>query len=315
MINGYIIQHTEVIFIKIIFIMGTNIIIANTKARWGLNRSRVRRAEAFLDKNKFTFSSFTTDYPGHAREIATEAAIQKVDTIVVLGGDGTLNEVINGVLATGCSQIPRIGIIPSGSSNDFSKSLGLPQQLQKACRTIINGKTKYVDIGQAGGHYFCMASSVGLFAAVCAESYRMKGLSGSLRYIAAALCVIRKMSSGWEMNIKADGRIFKGTYGVLLVSNTSRYGGLFFTPKARPDDGLFDCLLIEMPKKLEALSLIPLTLRKALASHNKVTMFRTKSLSVALTPSAPLSNDGEVYPNLFSSVDYKILPQKLQIIC
>jgi diacylglycerol kinase family enzyme len=70
-----------------------------------------------------------------------------------------------------------------------------------------------------------------------------------------------------------------------------------------------------MPKKLEALSLIPLVLRKALASHKKVTMFRTESLSVALTPSAPLSNDGEVYPNLFSSVDYKILPKKLQIIC
>ncbi|MHC4536223.1 MAG: diacylglycerol/lipid kinase family protein [Planctomycetota bacterium] len=295
--------------------MGTNIIIANTKARWGLNRSRVHRAQTFLQKHKFAFSSFTTDYPGHAREIAAEAATRKVDKIVVLGGDGTLNEVINGVLATECSQIPRIGIIPSGSSNDFSKSLGLPQQLHKACRTIINGKTRYVDIGQAGGHYFCMASSVGLFAAVCAESYRMKGLSGSLRYIAAAICVIRKMSSGWEMNIKTDESVFRGTYGVLLVSNTPRYGGLFFTPKARPDDGLFDCLLIEMPKKLEALSLIPVTLRKALANHKKVTMFRAKSLSVTLTPSAPLSNDGEIYPNLFSSVDYKILPQKLQIIC
>ena len=295
--------------------MGTNIIIANKKARWGLNRSRVRRAETFLREHKFAFSSFTTDYPGHAREIAAQAAIQKVDTIVVLGGDGTLNEVINGVLATGCSQIPRIGIIPSGSSNDFSKSLGLPQQLHKACRTIINGKTKYVDIGQAGRHYFCMASSVGLFAAVCAESYRMKGLSGSLRYIAAALCIIRKMSVGWEMNIKADERIFRGTYGVLLVSNTSRYGGLTFIPEARPDDGLLDCMLIEMPGKMEALGLIPLVLRKAMTRHEKVTCFRAKSLSVSLTPSAPLSNDGEVYPNLFSSIDYKILPQKLQIIC
>ena len=295
--------------------MGTNIIIANTKARWGLNRSRVRRAETFLHKHKFAFSSFTTDYPGHARKIAAQATIQKVDTIVVIGGDGTLNEVINGVLDAECSQVPRIGIIPSGSSNDFSKSLGLPQQLHKACRTIINGKTKFVDIGRAGGHYFCMASSVGLFASVCAESYRMKGLSGALRYIAAALCVIRKMSSGWEMNIKADERIFSGTYGVLLVSNTPRYGGLFFTPQARADDGLFDCLIIEMPKKLQALSLIPWVLRKALTTHKKVTLFRAKSLSVSLSPSAPLSNDGEVYPHLFSTVDYKILPRKLQIIC
>jgi diacylglycerol kinase (ATP) len=295
--------------------MDTNIIIANKKARWGLNSSRCRRAETFFRKHKFSFSTFTTEYPGHARQIAAQAANQKVDTIVVLGGDGTLNEVINGILAAGCSKIPRIGIIPSGSSNDFSKSLGMPQRLNKACQTIINGKTKYVDIGQAGGHYFCMASSVGLFAAVCAESYRMKGLSGSLRYIAATLCVIRKMSSGWEMDINADERIFHGIYGALLVSNTPRYGGLFFTPQAKADDGLFDCLLIEMPGKLEALSLIPLTLRKALASHKKVTMFRTKSLSVSLTPSAPLSNDGEVYQNLFSSVDYTVLPHKLKIIC
>ncbi len=295
--------------------MSTNIIIANKKACWGLNRSRVRRAEAFLNKHKFAFTSFTTDYPGHAREIAAKATIQKVDTIVVLGGDGTLNEVINGVLSAGCQQIPRIGIIPSGSSNDFSKSLGLPQQLHKACRKIINGKTKYVDIAKAGEYYFCMASSVGLFAAVCAKSYRMKGLNGSLRYIAAALCVIRKISSGWEMNIKADGRIFRGTYGVLLVSNTSRYGGLTFIPEARPDDGLLDCLLIEMPGKMEALGLIPLVLRKKLSHHDKVTCFQAKSISVSLNPSAPLSNDGEVYPNLFSSVDYKILPQKLQIIC
>jgi YegS/Rv2252/BmrU family lipid kinase len=295
--------------------MENNIIIANKKARWGLNRSRIRQAEAFLNKYKFAFSSVTTDYPGHARKIAEQATTQKVDTIVVLGGDGTLNEVINGVLAAGHGHIPRIGIIPSGSSNDFSKSLGIPQQLHEACRTVINGKTRYVDIGQASRHYFCMASSVGLFAEVSAKSLRMKGLSGSLRYIAAALCVIRKMSSGWEMNITADERMFRGNYGVLLVSNTPRFGGLFFTPQARVDDGLFDCLIIEMPKKLEALALIPLTLRKALTSHKKVTMFRAKSISVSLDSSAPLGNDGEVYPNAFSSVDYKILPRKIQIIC
>ena len=295
--------------------MAANIIIANIKARWGLNLSRIRRAGMFFRKHKYPFSSVTTNYPGHAREIAAHATTQKVDTIVVLGGDGTLNEVINGVLETGCHQIPRIGIIPSGSSNDFSKSIGIPQELHKACRTIINGKTRYVDIGQAGSHYFCMASCAGLFAEVSARSLHMRGLHGSLRYIAAALCVIRKMSSGWEMNITADERMFRGNYGVLLVSNTPRFGGLYFTPNARPDDGLFDCLLIEMPKKLEALGLIPVTLRKALASHKKVTMFQAKSLSVSFNPPSPLGNDGEVYPKPFSSVDYKILPRKIQIIC
>ena len=314
-INIRIIRFKEVYLLYSFYIMAANIIIANTKARWGLNRSRIHRAETFFHKHRYPFSSITTDYPGHAREIATQAATQKVDTIVVLGGDGTLNEVINGILGSGCHEIPHVGIIPSGSSNDFSKSIGIPQKLHEACRTIINGKTKYVDIGQAGNNYFCMASCAGLFAEVSARSLNMKGLHGCLRYIAAALCVIRKMSSGWELNVKADERIFRGTYGVLLVSNTPRFGGLYFTPNARPDDGLFDCLLIEMPKKLEAISLIPLTLRKALTSHKKVTVFQAKSLSVTFNPSSVLGSDGEVYPEPVSYIDYKILPQKIQIIC
>ena len=295
--------------------MCTNIIIANKKARWGLSRSRIRQAETFFHKHKFACSLFTTDHRGHAQELAAEATTQKVDTIVVIGGDGTINEVINGILAPGCNQIPRIGIIPSGSSNDLSKTLGIPQQLQKACRTILNGRTKYVDVGQAGRYYFCVASSLGLLAEISEQSNRMKGLSGSIRYIAAALGVIRKMTSGWEMTIRTDGKMFRGTYGVLLVSNTPRFGGFTFVPGAKCDDGVLDCMIVEMPKKWEALRLIPLSLRKALAHHKKVTMFQAKSLGISLNPPAPLCNDGEVYPNPFDAVDYRILPRRLQIIC
>jgi len=295
--------------------MCANIIIANEKAHWGSSRSRICQAETFFHRHRFAFSLLRTDHPGHARELAAEATVQKADRVIVLGGDGTVNEVVNGILTSGCRQIPRIGIIPSGCSNDFSKSLGIPQQLQKACRTIMNGRIRYVDVGQAGGHYFCMASSLGLFADISAESVHMRRLSGSLRYIAAALGVIRKMTSGWEMDIKADGRTFRGTYGVLLVSNTPRFGGLTLIPGAKPDDGVLDCLLIEMPKKLEAVSLILVILRKGLIRHKKVTTFQAKTLSVSLEPGALLSNDGEVYPNLFKDVDYRIFPRKLRIIC
>jgi len=295
--------------------MRANIIIANERARWGSSRTCIHRAETFFHKHEFPFSLFTTDHPGHARELAADAAVQKVDRIIVLGGDGTVNEVANGILASGCRQIPRIGIIPSGSSNDFSKSLGIPQPLQKACRTIMNGKIRYVDVGQAGRHFFCVASSLGLFADISAESVHMRGLSGSMRYIAASLSVIRKMTSGWEMDINADGRRFNGTYGVLLVSNAPRFGGLTLVPDAKCDDGVLDCLLIEMPKKLEAVSLIPVVLRKGLARHKKVTTFQAKELSVSLDPGALLSNDGEVYPDRFENIDYRIFPGKLQIIC
>jgi diacylglycerol kinase (ATP) len=295
--------------------MCANVIIANERARWGSSRARIRRAETFFHKHTFAYSVFRTEHPGHARELAAEVTAQKAERIIVLGGDGTVNEVVNGILESKCRHIPRVGIIPSGCSNDFSKSLGIPQQLREACRTVMNGKVKYVDVGQAGRHYFCMASAVGLFADVSAESVRMRRLSGSVRYIAAALGVIRKMTSGWQMDIRADERRFRGTYGVLLVSNTSRFGGLTFMPGAKPDDGVLDCLLIGMPKKLEALSLIPVVLRKGLVHHKKVTAFQAKTLSVSLDHGTLLSNDGEVYPNRFENIDYRIFPGKLQIIC
>ena len=225
--------------------MCNNIIIANERAYWGLSRSRIRRACNFFQEQQFPFSLFTTQNPGHARQLAKEATDQRADTIIVLGGDGTLNEVINGVLTSACGRLPRIGIVPAGSSNDFSKSLGIPQRLRRACTTIIEGKTTRIDIGQAGPHYFCMASSLGLFSEIAAQSTRMKLLSGSLRYMAAALKVIRKMGPGWKMNVTADGNTFQGTYGVLLVENTKRFGGLTLTPGASPDDGILDCLLID----------------------------------------------------------------------
>jgi len=295
--------------------MDTNVIIANERAYWGLSRSRIRRALAFFDKHKYPFSLFKTDHPGHARELAAEAAAQNAGTIIVMGGDGTLNEVINGVLTSQCKQMPRIGIVPSGSSNDFSKTLGIGQRLQQACRIIINGKTRCVDIGQAGSHYFCIASCLGLFSNIAAESVRIKGLSGSVRYLAAAMKVVVQMNSGWQMTIEADGQTFQGNYGALLISNTCRFGGLTLAPGARCDDGILDCMLIEMPKKRQALYLALLAMRKALMHHGKVTVFQAKSLSVSLDRPAMLCNDGEVDPTPVTTIDYRILPKKLQIIC
>jgi diacylglycerol kinase (ATP) len=295
--------------------MCSNTIIANQRARWGRSRHKIRRAQQVLRQQRFPFSLVTTDRPGHARELAGTACQQNADTIIVLGGDGTVNEVINGILTAGCRHMPRIGIIPIGSSNDFSRSLGISQNLHRACQTIIRGKTRHIDVGQAGPHYFCMASCMGLFADIAAASMDMKGLHGSLRYITAALRVIRSMSAGWRMNIQADAMTFHDTYGVLLVGNTSRFGGLTLVPQAQPDDGIFDCLLIEMVNKWEALSLIPLALTQALTRHQKVTRFQARSLSLSINPQARLCNDGEVYAETFQDIQYRILPQKLPIIC
>ncbi len=292
-----------------------NIVIANKKANWGSGRRRIRLATGLLRRWGYPFSFVMPKYPGHAKELAVAAAAQKVDNVIVIGGDGTLNEVVNGLLAPGHAYTPCLGIIPAGSSNDFSKSLGIPQDLEEACRIVVNGKTRDVDVGQAGPHYFCSASCLGYFAEVAARSLHMKGFGGSLRYTLPALSVIRQMAAGWQMSVKADERTFQGAYAVLLVGNAPRFGGLTMLPGARPDDGRLDCLLIEMAGKWEALQLIPLAYRKALERHKKATRFQAASISVALTRPTQVCNDGEMVRDIFESLEYRVLPRRLRVFC
>ncbi len=292
-----------------------NILIANEKANWGRCRRKLRQITDLLRSQGFSFSLATSNGSRHAGELAAAAAADNAGTIAIAGGDGTVNEVVNGLFASGCDHVPRIGIIPLGSSNDFAKSLGIPQNLSEACRTVMNGTVRKVDVGQVGSHYFCTASCLGYFAEIAARSLQMTKFRGSLRYTIPALRVIREMASGWEMNVSTDTRVFHGSYAVLLVGNAARFGGLTMLPGARCDDGLFDCLLIEMAGKWEALRLIPLVYRKALERHRRVTRFQTRSLSVSLDRPSQLCNDGEVYPAPFEQLDYTVLPRRLPVIC
>ncbi len=130
--------------------MRSNTVIVNERANWGSGRRKAHEATDSLQKSGFALSLCPAEYPGHARELAAAAVSQNADTIVVVGGDGTVNEVINGLLTTGQEQLPRIGIVPAGSSNDFSKSVGIPQCVWEACRTIVSGRTRDIDVGQAG---------------------------------------------------------------------------------------------------------------------------------------------------------------------
>ncbi len=295
--------------------MSSNVVIVNERACWGRCGSKVQKITELLRRQRFPFRLATSNAPRHAEELAAAAAADHADTVVIAGGDGTINEVVNGFLASGCDHVPRIGIIPLGSSNDFSKSLGIPQDLSQACQTIMSGTVRGVDVGRVGAHYFCSASCLGYFAEIAARSLQMRRFGGSLRYTLPALGVIREMASGWQMNVRTDHGVLHGTYAVLLVGNVSRFGGLTMLPGARFNDGQLDCLLIEMGSKWEAVRLIPLVYRKALERHKRVVRFQTGALSVSLSHPSRLCNDGEVYPTAFHQLEYTVLPQRLPVIC
>ena len=295
--------------------MTPNVIIVNESANWQRSRAKSQRACQLLRELGFAFSVITTETPRHAAQIATAAVARKADTVIVIGGDGTVNEAVNGLCASTSNSLPRLGIIPAGSSNDLAKSLGIPLDLRRACENIAKGQVRHIDVGRAGAHYFCSASCLGYFAEIAAVSHCMKGLRGSPRYIAAALSVMRRMDAGWTMEVAADGQTFSGDYAVLLIGNAPRFGGLTMLPGAACDDGRLDGLLIENVTKFEVLYLITLVSRQAMERHPKATRFRTRSLSVTLDRPSQLCNDGELCPGTHQTIDYTLLPQRLPIIC
>lgn len=294
--------------------MRSSVIIVNEKANWGSGRDKARQVMAFLQRQGWSPQVLVTQYGGHARELAAAASAQGIDTVIVVGGDGTLNEVVNGLQTCGRERWPSVGLIPSGSSNDFSKSLGIPQRLREACEVILRGRIREIDVGRVGTRCFCSASCLGYFAEVAARSLEMKKWRGSLRYVVPAFGVIRRMAGGWEMTVQADERVFRGAYAVLLVGNAARFGGLTMLPGARPDDGRLDCLLIEMATKWEALHLIPLVYRQALERHRKVTRFQAASLSVTLHRPSQECHDGEMSASPVQTLDYAVLPRRLPVL-
>ncbi len=178
-------------------------------------------------------------------------------TVVAIGGDGTLNNVINGIMQSG-SDVP-LGYIPLGSTNDFGKSLGLPKDLESACEAIAVKEPKYIDLGLCGERYFVYIACTGVFAdASFKTSQRMKNTFGHSAYLlkgASSLTRMHKM----HFEVSCDGELIDGEFILAGVSSTHSVGGVFKFPKEDVifDDGFFELTLIKSPKSLsEATSLI-----------------------------------------------------------
>lgn len=181
----------------------------------------------------------------------------KYGTVVAIGGDGTLNNVVNGIMQSGC-DVP-LGYIPLGSTNDFAKSLGLPKDLESACDAIAAKEPKHIDLGLFGDRYFVYIACTGMFAdASFKTSQKMKNTLGHSAYLlkgATSLTHMHKI----RFEVECDDEEFDGEFILGAVSSTHSVGGVFKFPKENVifDDGFFELTLIKAPKSVsEATSLI-----------------------------------------------------------
>lgn len=279
---------------------------------------------------------------GDATRAALTAAQAGFDAIVAAGGDGTVSEVVNGLIAAAGDEPTRpLGILPLGTGNDFAEMVGLPRDLREAAAVIAKGCTRRVDVGRVTywsdqgsgldpgslpgptGHagepparrrYFDNNCALAMEPMVTIENTRIRRLSGNLRYLLALVRALRKLRV-WRMRITWDDGSYEGPVQLFSVCNGSRCGGLFkMAPDARLDDGLFDFVLAPELSKLEVLRLLPRIFRGTHVRHPGVLYARARRITIESEPGSPIHADGEVLTESAGRIEYELLPGKLTLL-
>lgn len=223
------------------------VIINPCSGRYTVRNQLLHIADDFT-KAGFETTVYTTQKRGDATEYAKLLA-DKFDLIVCRGGDGTFNETANGILESGI-DIP-LGYIPSGTTNDFAHSLGIPTNTTKAIDLICNVEPKYHDMGQINnGRYFCYTASFGVFTKCSYNtSQKFKNAFGYSAYVVEGLKELRDFEPT-PMRIECDDTVYEGEYAFGAISSSLNIGGII---KYKPeeisfDDGMFELNLAKMPR-------------------------------------------------------------------
>ncbi len=235
-------------------------LIVNPRA--GMNRAgrELPTLMAALDATNSDYEVHATKHPGHASELAVIAAAAGATTVVAVGGDGTVNEVVNGIMQTDPEARPNLGVVAAGSGADFARSFDLPEHTDADLKGVI-GATRRIDVGHMefgdrSGHHFVNIANIGLAAATVERAERLPRRLGKARYIVAFWPVLARYSK-CEISVNVDGTHYSENAHNLLLAN-GRYagGGMNFSPHSDPADGRLDAQMNIGPKR-QAVSLIP----------------------------------------------------------
>ena len=237
-----------------------------------------------------------TIYPTQCRGDATkkvESEAGGYDRIVCSGGDGTLNEVVCGMVAAGLDK--PIGYIPAGSTNDFSNSLKLPKDMTKSAQIAGNGIPFSCDVGMFNENSFIYVAAFGLFSAVSYQtSQEQKNILGHLAYIIEGAKQLRDIPSV-RLQVEYEGNIFQDAFIYGMITNSVSVGGFkgMTGSDVKLDDGVFEVTLIKMPKNAKELNEILASLTNLIDDTDLIYSFKTDELKITSKEPVAWTLDGE----------------------
>lgn len=298
-------------------------IILNPTAGKG-NGLKVRpEIEKILTKFGLDFEVVQTGYPEHATELAFAAAEQGFDVVVAAGGDGTANEVLNGLMRFKQSgkPCPVMAILPVGRGNDFSYGIGIPPELQSSCDLLASKLIRKIDVGKVtgGNHpeglYFGNGVGIGFDAVVGFVAAKGK-LTGMLSYLVAAVKTIFIYFKPPVLEITLENKTFQMPTLMVSIMNGQRMGGGFMmAPTAKPNDGIFDLLLVKEVPQSAMVGIMLKIMKGTQASDPAVSTVQSKKVLVkAVNGVIPAHADGVTVCEEGTELTIEILPAELEMI-
>lgn len=230
---------------------------------------------------------------GDARRQARELSRGGAELLVAVGGDGTVNEVANGVARTGWDGA--LAVIPEGTANDFATGLGLPEDADAALEVALSGRRRRLDLGRVNGRYFVNMSTGG-FGAESAEeaSPEAKRLLGPWAYVATGVKEFVELKPSRARFHTPSRELYDGDVTLFAVGNGKcTGGGNLLTPRAEPDDGELDVMIVPGMTRLDLLALIPELRAGSHLDNPAVLYYRTKRLRVESESELSMNADGE----------------------
>jgi YegS/Rv2252/BmrU family lipid kinase len=264
-----------------------------------------------------------TVYPTHATELAKQAGEQDYDMVIAMGGDGTVHEVVNGLMKIPEKTRPVMGVVPVGSGNDFAHSIGVPMQSDRALAHALKGEPSAVDVGlmtdeNGRQEYFDNTVGVGFDAVVTIRSHKLPIVRGFLMYLTAVIQTIILNHEPAKMKLEADGETWEQTNLMVAICNGPREGGGFMVaPEARNSDGILNYMMITKCSRPMMFRLIPEVMNGTHGRFDLVKMGSCQRFSLISDRPVYIHADGEIYTSFGSNlrrVDFEILPGALKVV-
>ena len=282
-------------------------------------RRDLERVVAYLEERGWRVAIRATRQPGDATELARVAVAARCKAVLVGGGDGTVHEVVNGLVGSETAM----GVLPVGTGNVWAREIGLPtlgftqsDRLLAAARMLVDGEVRWIDVGRIGERFFLNSAGVGIDATVAAQveprTRTAKQLGGVLPYLVAGLSIARDFR-GVGSTVVVDDRMVRTTMILIVVSNIQLYGGVVkMTPEARLDDGLLDVRIFRGMGRSWVFRHVAGVFTHRHLRDPMVSHYQGRHIVIDTTEPVPVQLDGE--PVGETPISIEVVPRSLRVL-